>query len=88
MVSLGLLWDPKGSCGGGGRQRSAVQGQVWVKMDIWVLRTVGFKWVMCPQRTWATSGDICGCHIGGAPGIARDAHALHSEVPRRPTHRE
>lgn len=27
VVSLGLLCDPKGSCGGGGRQRSALQGQ-------------------------------------------------------------
>lgn len=32
----------------GRRRRSAVQGQVCVEMDVWVLRTVSFSWAILP----------------------------------------
>lgn len=39
----------------------------------------GFLEQVCPQGPWAMSGDICGCHTGGAPDIARVGGP---EVPR------
>lgn len=39
----------------------------------------GFLEQVCPQGTWAMSGDICGCHTGGAADTARVGDP---EVPR------
>lgn len=44
-----------------------------------------------PQGTWAMSGNVCGCHDWGAPGVdgvgVKDA-APHPPVPRMASYRE
>ena len=49
-------------------------------------------WVILPQWTWVMSGDICGCHDWGAPGVkgvgAKEV-APHPTAPKTaPPHTE